>query len=161
MLTIFIAQKQLARREASRSYRMQSYFWKNFVCCCRYQVVEGNHIFNYNVKLDSPFEAEYHAGGSQMVEPWLFGSIANELGETSKSSKCQFYGALTRFVIIRGNVIENNGGSFFYLLFFFFCFQSKIFKIKLSPALESGGQRCHYLLWEVFPPPLPLKKNLF
>jgi len=93
------------------------------------EVVEGNHIWNYNlnwvppkprvppVPADTRSITSYHPGGSKALEPWSFGSLTNEQGfpvDWSPNGSCTtdpcFYGAMNRFIVFRGNKVRSNGG---------------------------------------------------
>ena len=92
-------------------------------------VVEGNHVWNYNLRWVPPKPrvppvpsdprsiTEYHPGGSKALEPWSFGSLTNEQGfpvDWAPNGSCTtdpcFFGAMNRFIVFRGNRVRSNGG---------------------------------------------------
>eukprot|EP00040_Diaphanoeca_grandis_P025574 m.141853 g.141853 ORF g.141853 m.141853 type:complete len:943 (+) comp30217_c0_seq1:33-2861(+) len=77
-------------------------------------VVEGNHVWNYNTlpnPATDPNSFPYFPGGSKTMEPWFFGSFTNEQGlPIDPGTPSGFTGAFNRFIVFRGNQIDNNGG---------------------------------------------------
>ena len=67
------------------------------------QVVEGNHVWNYNTNDPAlPGGFPYFPGGSKTVEPWFFASLTNEQGMPIDPDDDGFHGGFNRFIVFRG-----------------------------------------------------------
>ena len=87
------------------------------------EIVEGNHVWNYNLKFVPPKPrlppvpvdprsiTEYHPGGSKALEPWGFGSLTNEYDSTHTNSQHSLISrdSSERLVVVAGKAFPSTG----------------------------------------------------